>query len=239
MLRPDLRAVLLHPLDDAPRLAYADALGADPLAELIRIQLINRSSQPTPRERELLIAHRAVWLAPVAALVEVAGLRRGFVEYASMTADQWLNNAAALLAKAPLLDLHISGVAGRPDVFEVAELAHLRSLNLAHNRLDDADAIALASSRHLRGLKWLDLSNNRIGRAGLDALAASSNLPALKWLGFANNDAADPVPYPQMDGSVVSAIIVPAIRAELVAKVGMKPWLEPRHTDTTPDPRDV
>ncbi len=105
MANPDLRAVLLTPLDDAPRLAYADALGTDPRAELIRIQLNNRSSQPTPRERELLIAYRAEWLAPVAPLVKTAGLARGFVQVVSMTADQWLRNASVLLSLAPVLDL--------------------------------------------------------------------------------------------------------------------------------------
>lgn len=239
MSNPDLRAVLLNPHDDAPRLAYADALGSDPRAELIRIQLKNRSSQPTPRERELLIAHRAAWLAPVAPLVQVAALGRGFVQYASMTADQWVKNASALLAKAPLLDLHLSGVTGRPDVFLVPELACLRSLDLAHNRLGDAEAVALAASEYVRALKWLDLTGNRIGRPGLDAIAASANLPALKWLGFANNVAQDPVPYPQMDGGGVAAITLPAIHAEIVAKVGLKQWLQPRHTEAPPGPGEV
>ena len=42
-----------------------------------------------------------------------------------------------------------------------------------------------------------------------------------------------------MDGSVVCAVVAPAIQAEIVAKVGSKPWLEARHTDTTPGPWEV
>ncbi len=239
MANPDLRAVLLTPLDDAPRLAYADALGTDPRAELIRIQLNNRSSQPTPRERELLIAYRAEWLAPVAPLVKTAGLARGFVQVVSMTADQWLRNASVLLSLAPVLDLYLTGVAGRPEVFAVPELARLRSLDLSHNGLSDADASALAASAHVGGLRWLNLTNNQIGRPGLDALALSANLSALRWLGFAHNAAPDPVPMPQLDYGVVGFVDVPPIHAELIARVGPKPWLEARHTDTTPNPADV
>ena len=239
MSKPDLKAVLAKPLDDAPRLAYAAALGADPQAELIHLQLKKRTAEASPRERALLLAHGTSWLAPVAPLVENAGFGRGFVQYASMTADQWLANAPRLLALAPILDLHLTGVAGRPQVFAVPELRHLRSLDLAHNALTDADAKALAASPNVRGLKWLDLTNNRIGRPGLDATAASPNLPALKWLGFANNAAPDPVPQPEMDGAVVAAMTVPPIHAEIVAKVGKKPWLEARHSDSPPSPSDV
>lgn len=238
-IAPDLRAVLERPLDDAPRLAYAAALGDDPRAELIRIQLQGRGYGCTPRERELLIAHCERWLAPVAPLVSVAGLARGFVQYASMTADQWVRNASALLALAPILDLHLTDVAGRPEVFAVPELARLRSLDLAHNRLGDAEALALAASPQVRGLRWLDLSSNRIDRAGLDAIAASPNLPVLQWLGFSHNTAPDPVPFPYLDGGQVQGIEVPAIHAELVGKVGLKPWLVARHTDTAPAPAEV
>ncbi len=239
MPNPDLGPVLEHPLDDAPRLAFADALGADPRAELIRIQLRHRSHGGTAREQELLIAHLDSWLAEVAPLVQMAGLQRGFVEFASMTADQWLKNATQLFAVAPLLDMHLSGVAGRPEVFAVPQLARLRSLNLAHNRLDDADAVALAASPYVRGLRWLDLTNNQIGHRGLDAIAASPNLPVLQWLGFADNVAPDPVPFPVLDYGVINAVVTPAIHAQLVAKVGPKPWLTARNSDAPPEPGEV
>jgi uncharacterized protein (TIGR02996 family) len=236
MSKPDLRAVLSAPLDDTPRRAYAAALGNDPRAEFIRIQLANRSTEPTPREHELLLAHRLAWIAPVAPLVQFAALARGFVQFASMTADQWLTNAAKLLSLAPILDLHLTDARGRPEIFAAPELSRLRSLDLSHNALTDADAIALADSKHLRGLRWLNLTNNQIGRPGLLALAASPNLPSLRWLGFAYNLAPDPVPVPTLDYGVIGSVEVPAIRDELIAKSGPKPWLEARNTDTTPDP---
>lgn len=234
-MRPDLRAVLDNPLDDRPRLAFADALGDDPRAEHIRLQVRRRyAGGCTPRERALWLANREAWLAPVKPLVEVAGFARGFVEHASMSAEQWLKNAAALLALAPIIDLHLTGAAGRAEIYAVPELRRMRSLSLAHNQLSDADAETLAASAHVRGLKWLDLTNNRIGRSGLDAIAASPNLPALRWLGFAHNAVEDPVSYPAMDGSVVCAVVTPLIQAEIVAKVGRKPWLEARDGDTPP-----
>ena len=239
MSKPDLGAILSAPLDEAPRLAYATALGGDPRAEFIRIQLSNRSTEPTPRERELLIAHRAAWMAPVVPLVQVADLARGFVQFASMTADQWLKNAARLFTLAPILDVHLTDAQGRPEIYGIPELSRLRSLDLSHNALSDADAIALAGSPHAHGLRWLNLTNNQIGRPGLHALAASPNLPSLRWLGFAYNAAPDPVPSPQMDYGVIGAVEVPAIRAELIARSGPKPWLEARNTDTTPDPASV
>jgi uncharacterized protein (TIGR02996 family) len=128
-----LADVLATPLDDAPRLIYADWLedaGTPDRAEFIRVQCEwaamsgclftteddgNGDPGGWPcrcpwhvlhrRQRELL-AHRSAadWTPPALRPFSVA-FRRGFVESVTLTADNFLEHASALFAGAPLLEV--------------------------------------------------------------------------------------------------------------------------------------
>src|SRR5256885_1719791 len=95
-------AILANPLDDAPRLVYADWLqerGDEERGEFIRVQIelenlgpdrrTGRKRRPAleAREKGLLAAHRDEWLAPFSGAV--AGVTRGPV------GEEWLRAWAA------------------------------------------------------------------------------------------------------------------------------------------------
>lgn len=220
-----LRAVLARPDDDAPRRAYADALGADPRAEFIRLQLANkgRAGSIAPRQRELLERHRRAWLGDLAGIVEQAGFSRGFVDFVVMDAKVFLTHHAALFAAAPVTDLGLNNAGGRPELFRVPGLSRLRALTLTGG-LTDADATALAACPYLANLVRLDLRHNRITRAGLDAIAASPHLRALKGLDLSGNPVPDPRPTPLGEWPNLTWQTSP-LHQELLARHGPLPWL--------------
>jgi uncharacterized protein (TIGR02996 family) len=238
------RAVLEQPDLDQPRLAYADAVGG-PRAELVRVQVAmaqlrrkcqrarNWSEQYDTQQR-LLAKHGAEWAAPVAALVDAWTFRRGFPEQVTLDATRFLAEHETLYRRAPVLHLSLSGV--RPvaaQLFASPALARIRSLDLRHNELGDAEVRALTESPHLGRLDWLDLAYNQIDRAGLDALAASQSLPRLGYLGFDGNRVADPTPrLGGVEDGMVHDMEYPALGKELQAKYGPKTWLSYSvHTD--------
>jgi uncharacterized protein (TIGR02996 family) len=234
-----LRAVLARPDDDAPRRAYADALGADPRAEFIRLQLANkgRAGSIAPRQRELLERHRRDWLGPLAGIVKQAGFSRGFVDFVVMDADAFVTHHAALFAAAPVTDLGLDNAGGRPAVFRAPGLARLRALTLTGG-LTDADVTALAACPHLAGLVRLDLRHNRITRAGLEALAGSPHLRGLKGLDLSGNPVPDPRPTPLGEWPDVSWQRS-ALNHELVARYGPLPWLTRRDEGGLPPVGDL
>jgi uncharacterized protein (TIGR02996 family) len=221
-----LRDVVARRRDDAPRLAYADALGDDPRAEFIRLQVARRSpGGGSPRERALWRAHHREWEADVAPLVESAAFARGFVEWIVLTGAQWVAHADLLLRRAPILDVVLRAPVPN-EAFNLPQLEGLRSLNLAHTGLGDDVVRALAASTRLSQLRWLDLSGNRIGEAGMEALAASERLPALRWVGLAHNPGEDPTPRGIDDeGGGLLAVEQGALGRRLLA-AHRRPWLE-------------
>ncbi len=225
--------VLRSPRDDAPRLAYADALGDDPRAEFIRVQvalaggshLVDKAYYSARRERALLQAHLAAWKADLAPLVENLAFRRGFVEYVVSDAARFLEHGEAIRARALLLDLVLRGphrVAAA--LFASPLLRGLRSLSLANDALDDDDVARLVASPHLAELRWLDLSGNQISARGMEALAAAESLPALQWLGLAHNAAEDPTPQPMLEGDRLHGSTISPLGASLRARFD-RAWL--------------
>jgi uncharacterized protein (TIGR02996 family) len=246
------RRVTDSPRDDAPRLAYADAVEAsDPeRAELIRIQItdarlraahwpIERRFSEYPdhyrREQGLIWRRGAEWAADIRPLVSAWHFGRGFPEIISVDAAAFLEVAPELYRRAPVLDLNLSGVLPvARELFASPHLARIRSLYLVREQLGDDEAIALASSPHLGALEWLNLGANRIGSAGLDALAASAGLPRLGYLGFSGNAVADPTPRhaDEWDADTAEA-------TELQARFGPRDWLSARPRMLWPPDRDA
>jgi uncharacterized protein (TIGR02996 family) len=247
------RRVTQSPRDDAPRLAYADAVAArDPeRAELIKIQLerARRRAERWQPERDMAegggdMIHReqgmvsrrgAEWAADVSPLVSSWHFGRGFVETVGLDAARFLGTAPELYQRAPVLDLNLRGV--RPvarELFASPHLSRIRSMWLVRQELGDAEAIALAGSPYLGALEWLDLGANRIGAAGLDALAASGRLPRLGYLGFMGNAVADPTPRhaDEYDADTPEAV-------ELQRRYGPREWLSAHPRALWPPDRDA
>src|SRR5690349_20661730 len=96
---PLLRALLAQPDDDTLRLAMADWLDENDQparAEFIRVQIeltrgveeLDRRRHLELRQRDLLLAHEAEWVRPLAEVLDCGPgqwggwmFRRGFVEY--------------------------------------------------------------------------------------------------------------------------------------------------------------
>ncbi|HET7504340.1 MAG TPA: hypothetical protein VFK02_25135 [Kofleriaceae bacterium] len=241
-----LEAVVDAPTDDAPRLAYARAIAAsDPeRAELIELQLAVARARKThtappagalDREFRLIRDRGAAWAADVKPLVDKWQYLRGFVEVVTLPAAAFLQRAADLYRRAPVLHLDLTGA--KPvaaALFASPHLARLVSLKLAGEGLGDAEAKLLAASPHLARLEWLDLSRNQIGAAGLEAIAASSHLPRLGYVSFAANAVADPTPQHADEYDADSAVA-----KQLQAKYGPRAWLTARQRSDWPPPRDA
>lgn len=246
------RRVVESPLDDEPRLTYADAVAeSDPeRAKLIRIQLemarqhaahwpLERSAIETPEliasDQGLVNRRGAEWAAEVRPLVSSWHFQRGFVEIVGLDAARFLAIAPELYRQAPVLELNLDGVQPvAAELFASPYLSRIRSLYLVREQLGDAEAIALADSPHLGALEWLDLGANQIGAAGLEALAASGNLPRLGYLGFSGNAVADPTPRhaDEYDADTPEA-------TELQRKHGPREWLSARPRAVWPPYRDA
>jgi uncharacterized protein (TIGR02996 family) len=233
------KEIVAHPDDDDLRLAYADALGNDPRAELIRTQIAMarewRQHGKTPhyyklfgREQGLLERHGREWGRHLADLAQHWRFRRGFVEQVTMEVGVFLQRANELYAQAPIRHLNLKGAKDvAAALFASPLLSRIRSLGLRDNHLGDGQVAQLANSPHLGELRWLDLSFNEIGMAGLESLAASNHLPRLLYLEFAENRVEDPVPSPggvDWDGSVQD-MNVPPLGLELQKRYGPRPWL--------------
>jgi uncharacterized protein (TIGR02996 family) len=187
---PLLRALLAQPDDDTLRLAMADWLDENDQperAEFIRVQVelargveeLDRRRQLELRQRDLLIAHEAEWVKPLADVLDckpgVWGgwvFRRGFVEYFHLPA-QVVNRHGERLARltpvrelylCPCISLNIVWLCKKPWLRSVTRL-RVRGGRVGAYGLPDpqgdclnADAIrALIGSPHLGKMEVLDV----------------------------------------------------------------------------------
>src|SRR5262245_15825451 len=131
-------AILAHPDEDTPRLAFADWLAEQDhpdRAEFIRVQIELARLTPNEmvpwnrhaiglraKEKALLVAHGADWLAPLRAKGEPlqheathGQFRRGFVEVVWMPAAWFVQWGERLLEHAPIRELRVTETT--PDEF--------------------------------------------------------------------------------------------------------------------------
>lgn len=185
-----LAAIIEAPDDDAPRLVYADWLQAqgDPRGEFIQLQCQLAATPEDERRRAIKIAENKLfatygeaWLAPIRQAVPVAHevlhkyeLARGFVEEAQLTLDclpylEALWKQAPLLRRlrlSPRLSLELPATPPRLDgVFDVPQLARLRTLELHLGGAGNAAAREIARAPTLAGLRTLELHLSVWGEA--------------------------------------------------------------------------
>jgi uncharacterized protein (TIGR02996 family) len=190
-------AILDHPDEDAPRLAYAQWLDTrgDPRGRFIRIQceLANPANE-NPRhrrflqrqEQKLIRRYRTAWWEALPFRFLLKRFDRGFMVLAiATTAREFLDRGegwfGSLVPHAFDIRLfeakeHIAALAASP------LLRRLTGLELVNNGLDGADIRALVASPYLNRLTTLDLSSNSLGDEGVRALAASPCLRRLTRL---------------------------------------------------------
>lgn len=221
-----LRAICAAPDADGPRLVYADWLeerGECDRAEFIRtqIELDQLGDDPSVLDRKdraeaLWHVHGSAWRGDVPGWVRSVRPRRGFPDWVSCNADDFLRDADALFAAAPVRALTLNETAQR--VHKLAEclaLRHVADLTVGGNRGGVEELRLWLASPHLAGLRalryslsdfrddgarllarWpalarltkLDLALNDIGPAGIEALVNSPNAAGLRELRLSNNE---------------------------------------------------
>lgn len=199
------RAVLDNPEDDAPRLVFADWLdeyGRPERAEFIRVQCaMDRVPAGTGRWRPLFErsqqierAWRADWTGPAQELVLEARLGRGFVDGVSLTIDQFVHSAEAVIAMEPVRVWSFREVAffGRRPSFQRLASSHgltvVRALDTGRF-LPDELVRTLARSRYLSGLRTLIVPTRHPQPDALADLFAAA--PRLDELELENSHFAD------------------------------------------------
>jgi len=207
-----LRAVLVAPDDDAPRLVYADWLeeNGDPArAAFIRAQVElarlppNHPKRPqlVQTERSLWTKHRAEWTAWLPAWAEVASFHRGFVERIRCDAAHFLAGADEVRLRTPLVGLRLDGAAEYAvPVFLQRVLEGIRSLTLSVNVPAEAWD-HFAACPYLGRLEELDLNSKGPAAKLVTALTESASLGALrslrlKWCALGDEQAARLVRHP-------------------------------------------
>lgn len=237
-----LDAILDHPRDDAPRVAYAGWLDErdDPRAAFIRHQLeisaIRREGGSARRwglahaKAEALLARgQFLWRTPLEPWLDARTIAspmffRGFVELITVDGHRWAADAAALCRAAPILHLTLAGgPAGIRALAGSPSLARIVSLDCSRQHLDDAALLALVESPHLGHLAWLDASHNQLGRPALDALAA--RLPHLDYINWSGNPSGDPVDEVGSEGGEIVDTTPSVLGQELEARWGPLRWL--------------
>lgn len=237
------QAVLDDATSDAPRLAYAAAFDnpQDPRAQFIRLQIEDMAAGNRPGTsrwwacEDLLRASGVAWAADVAPLVRAYNFERGFVGRVKLSANDFLRNAAALFAAAPII--HMDLTEAKPHITELCASPHLskiRSLSLAGCALDDNDIRLLASSPHLSELRWLSLMDNRIAFFGADQLAASKLLPNLHYVEFSGNPF-NPTQRFADDSGIIVDLWMPPEGEQLEQRHGMIRWLHIEDCRTVDD----
>jgi uncharacterized protein (TIGR02996 family) len=195
-----LDAIINEPLDDAPRLIYADWLdehGDSARAELIRVQCeVARLDEDSDlrddlahRESRLLADHGDQWRTelPPWRGVRWHPWRRGFVEDVLVTSLNTFHRTAAKLRKAiPLLGLSVDLDVGASSIASATSLAGLRRLRLS-GRLTEPILYDLSQCGHLSQLTELELPMTSFTPEGVAFLASSPHFAHLERLSLRRN----------------------------------------------------
>ncbi|QGJ71479.1 Hypothetical protein PBC10988_31840 [Planctomycetales bacterium 10988] len=199
---PLLGEIMNSPLEDGPRLIYADWLeeqGDEARADFIRLQCERAALPPyhpqrqilEDRERELLEKHEFRWRAALDALTSVESVRfhRGWIDEIALECRGYLKESWQLFQVCPLLrGIRPTGISLRwREFLEFEHPFELTALNLQNQYLDGNAAKSLIQSPLMIQLESLDLRNNLIGSPGLRAFSESDATQNLQSLGMGYN----------------------------------------------------
>jgi hypothetical protein len=111
----------------------------------------------------------------------------------TIAAGDFCGNAAEIVAALPLRHLNLKAVQEAPEVFAVAPMGQIVSVEYRRQPWSREAIHALARSQQLRALRWLDLFETGITEADVQILAAFPALKDLAYLDLRNNPCRDPV----------------------------------------------
>jgi uncharacterized protein (TIGR02996 family) len=212
-----LRAILAHPDEDTPRLAFADWLqeNEDPdRGEFIRLEVelarthsnieMNESSRDLLMNRrvELLKRHRHQWLKPFLPHAREAAFERGFIASLDVAASTFLQHAERWFAITPLRRVKfITWSVSDADshnffscfdiLFASGLLVNLEVIDLEQCQLNASHMARLASCPDLKRLKALLLARNDIQTEGAITIAGMQQLKVLETLDLVGNGITD------------------------------------------------
>jgi uncharacterized protein (TIGR02996 family) len=236
---PLFEEICRDPDDDMPRLILADWLEerGDPRGEFIRLQCQQAADESVTsldsdlriRGDELLREFEPQWVGSLAAHCSQWTFRRGFVEFAATTAEQFIKHGARWLAEHPLQSVALS--VSRGDLGRLAgcpHLARLRGLSLGSHWIETSDLARLLESPHFPALRRLVMLGNHLRQEEAKLLASAAPLKHLELLDLANNSlrnaglaalAGSPI-LAQLEVLLLHQNEIRAIGAETLAKTG-------------------
>lgn len=230
-----MRDAIASPDDLDVRLRLADAIeGEDPdLAAFIRNGVALARLPPHGSRARLERSQRVLYRKRArAALVDplpwlsAPWLHGGLVEGGTIDAADLMAHAEDRFSALPLRHLVLRDAAGRlPAILAAPWLSRLVSLELRAAKLDDQDALRIAESPAVAGLRWLGLADNAITTEGIEALAASAHLRSLQVLDLAGNPAPPVGREPISDDGQVIGYAPNGFAAALEERYGRRPWL--------------
>ena len=236
------QAVLEHPDDDGPRLAYAEWAERQPeesvraRAAFIRADItilrmddaaIDRGESYRPEKLfdQLRDRYGLIWAGPIPKMVQDYTFGRGFVEYIRISARGFLDRAAELFAIAPIQHVDLTGVRDvTEELFASPYLSRLRSLGMDRCGLYDIHLQMLAASAGASGLGWLSLTYNHIDLEGIEAIPKSPYLKKLRYVDFEGNPTNPGERVATESGAVIESWL-PEPGKELESRYGYLPWL--------------
>jgi uncharacterized protein (TIGR02996 family) len=201
-----LQAILDDPEDDSARLIFADWLEEqdDPALALrgafIRLQCrlaawvpdLEERTRLQEQQRQMLEAHRAEWLGPLADYCGDVRFERGLPRI-TMAARRFAAPRFGMLAGELLREAWVEQVrvGGRGLQLAVAvtapALAEVVNLDLGGSELGNGGVSGLLASPHLGRLRRLNLSRNNLTDASARQLTASLLAGQLTWLDLRSN----------------------------------------------------
>lgn len=202
-----LAAIVAHPREDTPRLAYADWLddhGDADRARFIRLQyeieklppIGAKASKAKKEEEALLKKHETRWLGELAGLARKCIFRRGFVEMVRVSVAQFLAHAGQLFDFAPIRDVRIEGIGER--MAELVASPHFgRAEALGFNAyIGDQLGVGnrlevLLASPKLTTVRRLEWAMSNLGGAHVEQIAKCPYLGSVVHLDLSSNPCND------------------------------------------------
>jgi uncharacterized protein (TIGR02996 family) len=208
------RAIIEHPDEDTPRLAFADWLDehgseSDKLrARFIRVQCAKaRTEEQHPDWRKLYAEEAKLrktmtwepdhWPKHLEKRATNHDYERGFIAALTVHSKKFLTEAERFYSDDPIQRVKFvkltakQGSVPAEELFASPHLARLRTLDLTGSSVESAVLSLIATCPHLAGLRSLVLAENPVSAAGLARLIDSPRLPALAHLDLHRAKGAD------------------------------------------------
>jgi hypothetical protein len=234
--------IIAAPGDENLKGQFVQALvqAGDPRAEIFRLAAELKRFPAHYVQHDPLAQQYAtsleVWQADFASAARKwrAGVNfiQGWPIEITIAAGDFCRNAAEIVAALPLRHLNLKAVQEAPEVFAVAPMGQIVSVESRRQPWPREAIHSLARSQQLHALQWLDLSETGITEVDVEILAASPALKDLAYLDLRNNPCRDPVDaaegygFDGITGMIVSeSIWLPRFGRELEARYGPISWL--------------